>query len=220
MFGELFQHTAARRRLGCDAIHSIKCVLFQHTAARRRLDTKVAAPRPLNLMFQHTAARRRLGFFNNLIYRFFSFNTQPPEGGWVAIGSCRKENSVSTHSRPKAAGFFFISGFQVFKSFNTQPPEGGWWCSELKEWQDFWFQHTAARRRLGRRFISIISRSSVSTHSRPKAAGPCECTGSPPAVVSTHSRPKAAGAVLQTCLTLNGCFNTQPPEGGWRQRQT
>ena len=78
-----------------------------------------------------------------------SFNTQPPEGGWdslmlgapsllefqhtaarrrlvsisVPVIAC---GCVSTHSRPKAAGF--VSSFYptIYSSFNTQPPEGGW----------------------------------------------------------------------------------------------
>ena len=78
-----------------------------------------------------------------------------------------------------------------------------------------WFQHTAARRRLGRplssahilvefqhtaarrRLDAFVAEAgadfAVSTHSRPKAAGE---PGELPAgltIVSTHSRPKAAG---------------------------
>ena len=34
--------------------------------------------------------------------------------------------------------------------------------------------------------------------------------------VSTHSRPKAAGSKTSSLVPLNGGFNTQPPEGGWR----
>ena len=35
-------------------------------------------------------------------------------------------------------------------------------------------------------------------------------------VVSTHSRLKAAGPLgVQECAGFQGCFNTQPPEGGW-----
>ena len=56
-----------------------------------------------------------------------SFNTQPPEGGWWP------ENNgsvvvidVSTHSRPKAAGFLLFFARVGNQSFNTQPPEGGW----------------------------------------------------------------------------------------------
>ncbi len=57
------------------------------------------------------------------------------------------------------------------------------------------FQHTAARRRLGAKSQTKKKGDSVSTHSRPKAAGypsayECEECG-----VSTHSRPKAAGAM-------------------------
>ena len=54
-----------------------------------------------------------------------SFNTQPPEGGWLLLSQQAPLSIVSTHSRPKAAGetvkAALISG---------------------------WFQHTAARRRL------------------------------------------------------------------------
>ena len=54
------------------------------------------------------------------------FNTQPPEGGWrQAVSVCRLL-AVSTHSRPKAAGKVLNMDFQRIVSFNTQPPEGGW----------------------------------------------------------------------------------------------
>ena len=33
-----------------------------------------------------------------------SFNTQPPEGGWIALERAVNSRIVSTHSRPKAAG--------------------------------------------------------------------------------------------------------------------
>ena len=56
------------------------------------------------------------------------------------------------------------------------------------------FQHTAARRRLGH-----------NKYSKKGIKG-----------VSTHSRPKAAGAVNVFAVILSPCFNTQPPEGGWR----
>ena len=57
-------------------------------------------------------------------------------------------DGVSTHSRPKAAGF--KNGvFKRFGSFNTQPPEGGWNKSYLFHKVIYKFQHTAARRRLG-----------------------------------------------------------------------
>ena len=59
------------------------------------------------------------------------------------------------------------------------------------------FQHTAARRRLAGRCGLEHGVFKVSTHSRPKAAGE-----NPPKITF-----KASG------------FNTQPPEGGWRQPQ-
>ena len=78
------------------------------------------------------------------------------------------------------------------------------------------FQHTAARRRLGSVPIQHIRVGDVSTHSRPKAAGYGLGLPNLTANVSTHSRPKAAGD-FQTALNPNAfCFNTQPPEGGWR----
>ena len=55
----------------------------------------------------------------------------------------------------------------------------------------------------------------VSTHSRPKAAGPRNQPRHPQRPVSTHSRPKAAVChKLLTKIVKDG-FNTQPPEGGW-----
>ena len=77
------------------------------------------------------------------------FNTQPPEGGWRA-----ERSTVS-----------------FFRGFNTQPPEGGW-LSFFNYLLTFnWFQHTAARRRLAMPASIFPSVRTVSTHSRPKAAG-------------------------------------------------
>ena len=99
------------------------------------------------------------------------------------------------------------------------------------------FQHTAARRRLAHDKYVGGSAFKVSTHSRPKAAGPNK---RPPKttdafqhtaarrrlaiksnrhaadlLVSTHSRPKAAGWPPASTPTRRPSFNTQPPEGGW-----
>ena len=60
------------------------------------------------------------------------------------------------------------------------------------------FQHTAARRRLGQADHCRAAYLRVSTHSRPKAAGPC-----------CHLPDR------QPCR-----FNTQPPEGGWTARSS
>ena len=105
--------------------------------------------------FQHTAARRRLVF-------------QP--AGAV------KKGTVSTHSRPKAAG-------HALRVLPVPMPA---------------FQHTAARRRLGSLSNISIMQWVVSTHSRPKAAGALNPIYIKTMEVSTHSRPKAAGASLKS----------------------
>ena len=59
--------------------------------------------------------------------------------------------TVSTHSRPKAAGFYCPDYSADFACFNSQPPEGGWTCippANLAPWP---FQLTAARRRLAKK---------------------------------------------------------------------
>ena len=82
-----FQHTAARRRLDALLVAGQTVRLFQHTAARRRLDS-YRETLTRQQMFQHTAARRRLaGTLGYLKVLDVSFNTQPPEGGWIAIGA-------------------------------------------------------------------------------------------------------------------------------------
>ena len=100
-------------------------------------------------MFQHTAARRRLVH--------------------DSIASV-KITTVSTHSRPKAAG--------------------GDWMAQIRL---LLFQHTAARRRLLQHCNPYRSAQSVSTHSRPKAAAVNHHYMTLRYFVSTHSRPKAAG---------------------------
>ena len=58
-----------------------------------------------NCGFQLTAARRRLvGDYNANGIRTWSFNSQPPEGGWDSMLPPDNSFMVSTHSRPKAAG--------------------------------------------------------------------------------------------------------------------
>ena len=100
------------------------------------------------------------------------------------------------------------------------------------------FQHTAARRRLVLLHTLYFDLRSVSTHSRPKAAGKVLYHYVLNESVSTHSRPKAAGPIASPQACNHGrfqhtaarrrlgnrrrryvgrcCFNTQPPEGGWR----
>ena len=101
----LFQHTAARRRLGLsDWVYGV-FRKFQHTAARRRLEM-VSGDKRYRVKFQHTVARRRLGK--------------------RTLRECARTCEVSTHSRPKAAGSLSLIRASTFCRFNTQPPEGGW----------------------------------------------------------------------------------------------
>ena len=59
------------------------------------------------------------------------FNTQPPEGGWLREGWLIPFlKTVSTHSRPKAAGSAVATRPANETGFNTQPPEGGWLSSK------------------------------------------------------------------------------------------
>ena len=104
------------------------------------------------------------------------FNTQPPEGGW-----------------------FRLTRLKIYiRSFNTQPPEGGWHLSRTHTYIEEKFQHAAARRRLGRYLPMPKKWTTVSTRSRPKAAGRHYRECRRVEVVSTRSRPKAAGASLKS----------------------
>ena len=58
----------------------------------------------------------------------------------------------------------------------------------------------------------------VSTHSRPKAAGSSDWMAIRVYEVSTHSRPKAAGCTVSPSGIGKCGFNSQPPEGGWMKR--
>ena len=101
---QLFQHTAARRRLRLRTVRYEVGTWFQHTAARRRLLNSMVSLYRLK-RFQHTAARRRLHKSGCALLQRQGFNTQPPEGG--------------CHS--------FSPKYRNLGCFNTQPPEGG--CS-------------------------------------------------------------------------------------------
>ena len=89
-------------------------------------------------------------------------------GAWVKLKFCL--NGVSTRSRPKAAG-------STFASIRL--------ASVL-------FQHAAARRRLGQ--YSLILSANACFNTQP---------------------PEGGWKVCYTFFFENECFNTQPPEGGW-----
>ena len=76
------------------------------------------------------------------------FNTQPPEGGWDIFTGRRCQFGVSTHSRPKAAGFgLAVDTIGCVVSTHSRPKAAG------------------------SQFTDRQTQRGVSTHSRPKAAG-------------------------------------------------
>ena len=57
---------------------------------------------------------------------FYSFNTQPPEGGWL-LAALDKPTIQSFNTQPPEGGWPDDSSIPFpVSSFNTQPPEGGW----------------------------------------------------------------------------------------------
>ena len=170
-------------------------------------------------MFQHTAARRRLAHYVGLIIR---------------------SDTVSTHSRPKAAGIQTVQRPLRHVRFNTQPPEGGWlelhnrdiviphvsthsrpkaagrrgkhWTSGSK------FQHTAARRRLGDRRLGVVSLLWFQhTAARRRLGFLIVICGMMIGFQHTAARRRLAPVVGVS--SPEHCFNTQPPEGGWQYQQ-
>ena len=146
----MFQHTAARRRL--DETDRNRCRLcsfntqppeggWSHLRRKQTVYSsfntqppeggwlKRASSPTSHSTFQHTAARRRLE--KDCKYPLIGFRVQvsthsrPKAAGFLPLPNCLQVE-VSTHSRPKAAGpcFFWCAFFVA--CFNTQPPEGGW----------------------------------------------------------------------------------------------
>ena len=102
--------------------------------------------------------------------------------------------TVSTHSRPKAAGTNFIAWARAFV-----------------------FQLTAARRRLVNMEARQKGAEAVSTHSRPKAAGWIRKQQAL-ALKRFNSQPPEGGWDDGEVVVVGQQFrfNSQPPEGGWR----
>ena len=147
---------------------------------------------------------------------------------------------VSTHSRPKAAGASHSSHKSMRSGFNTQPPEGGWiqphiarhaarrfntqppeggWASNRKVSDDcLWFQHTAARRRLGR----LPKRLLKSTKFQHTAARRRLVDVNLRSLIGEHSfntQPPEGGWTFSVLFEKPfSSFNTQPPEGGWANK--
>ena len=102
-------------------------------------------------------------------------------------------SNVSTHSRPKAAGRRCRAMLPAVARFNSQPPEGGWLAMSTFKDYIVQFQLTAARRRLVRRAWNgrmLFTR--------------------------FNSQPPEGGWINQHANCIGHVsFNSQPPEGGW-----
>ena len=87
--------------------------VFQHTAARRRLGQQA----PLlcsTSKFQHTAARRRLGGYLTAAYPICQVSTHSrPKAAGRHIAHIVSAAAVSTHSRPKAAGCSVVGAWSA-----------------------------------------------------------------------------------------------------------
>ena len=173
----MFQHTAARRRLGSTTFN-LPDLRGVSTHSRPKAAGRTAGRgSAVRLCFNTQPPEGGWSLFKPMPCVSLGFNTQPPEGGWVrvAMANFLIPFEVSTHSRPKAAGVAAAKN-QVAK----------------------WFQHTAARRRLGRPDRRTESGSEFQhTAARRRLVIHDEYEGSIE-LVSTHSRPKAAGASLKS----------------------
>ncbi len=165
--------------------------------------------------FQHTAARRRLGRLWEILVRNCCFNTQPPEGGWAErkVEAVKAERFQHTAARRRLGQVEAVGQVQILfqhtaarrrlekafgkyhsnECFNTQPPEGGWPGRPRGRRDTGAFQHTAARRRLGlkeadKRIEDLFQ----------------------------HTAARRRLGVYQFDQAFELCFNTQPPEGGWK----
>ena len=120
---------------------------------------------------------------------------------------------VSTHSRPKAAALIRILLSVFCKRFNTQPPEGGCVMRRLicKRCGRFNTQPPEGGCAKG---VGENSGCLVSTHSRPKAAA-CEKCLRWRWIISFNTQPPEGGCSPDVMAeSWLYCFNTQPPEGG------
>ena len=80
--------------------------MFQHTAARRRLGHRRDSAHTRD-RFNTQPPEGGWNITKISVSRMRGFNTQPPEGGWKKTIKNMLAIAVSTHSRPKAAGTFF-----------------------------------------------------------------------------------------------------------------
>ena len=129
--------------------------------------------------------------------------------------SLSDNNSVSTHSRPKAAGVFSTLVFIMQLCFNSQPPEGGWGRGAQNPAQGNRFNSQPPEGGWSSHLICLTIARNRFNSQPPEGGWFCtpECANN---VKRFNSQPPEGGwASLNLCRRLRRSFNSQPPEGGW-----
>ena len=100
----MFQHTAARRRLGIGREESRRASACFNTQPPEGGWLFTDLPPEERAVSTHSRPKAAGLAAESAVIGTLGFNTQPPEGGWI-----------TTQQKPL-----------VLQRFNTQPPEGGW----------------------------------------------------------------------------------------------
>ena len=146
------------------------------------------------------------------------FNTQPPEGGWVAQYQAQQCGYVSTHSRPKAAGCIIVDIDGTIAVSTHSRPKAAGGDVDLVVYDVNVSTHSRPKA-AGHGIRLDAEAYVVSTHSRPKAAGKIKITERYFRNVSTHSRPKAAGASLKSLAPSGFAAPISPSSQEKRERE-
>ena len=145
----------------------------------------------------------------------YRFNTQPPEGGWDGLEVKPRKLQQFQHTaarRRLAIPPLIMLPMLLFQHTAAR--------RRLGKGDDYFirvemFQHTAARRRLARRKASLCACSMFQHTAARRRLGP---TNRPRSVAMQcfNTQPPEGGWREDDSKTHRlSCFNTQPPEGGW-----
>ena len=165
---------------------------FQHTAAQRRLRSNRHILRSIS-RFNTQPPEGGWQCLRQFMIRNVCFNTQPPEGGWVIRRVGPSATSVSTHSRPKAAGSSTGQYAKRRAAFQHTAARRRLGFDLATNYSPELFQHTAARRRLARGRQRLGAKPEFQHTAARRRLAPYFNEKKKPVFVSTHSRPKAAG---------------------------
>ena len=123
---EMFQHTAARRRLVYGWFQDMgKPIVSTHSRPKAAGD-KIRCSEFEIVVSTHS--RPKAAGTPSRAHRLgkFSFNTQPPEGGWFKYGANRTYSLWFQHTAARRRLGHSHQPMPSIRRFNTQPPEGGW----------------------------------------------------------------------------------------------